>query len=66
MDILDESSISNCLRDKDIDIIIHLAALNEIDSMKDPKSALEVNTKGTYILLDLIYKTEIKNLRKIF
>ena len=62
MDILDESSISNCLRDKDIDIIIHLAALNEIDSMKDPKSALEVNTKGTYRLLDLACNAGIKTL----
>lgn len=61
MDILDESSISNCLRDRDINIIIHLAALNEIDSMKDPKLALEVNTKGTYRLLDLAYKKGIKN-----
>jgi len=61
MDILDESSIANCLRDRDINIIIHLAALNEIDSMKDPKLALEVNTKGTYRLLDLAYKTGIKN-----
>jgi len=61
MNILDESSISNCLKGKDIDIIIHLAALNEIDSMKDPKLALEVNTKGTYRLLDLANKTGIKN-----
>jgi UDP-glucose 4-epimerase len=61
MDILDESSISNCLRDREINIIIHLAALNEIDSMKDPKLALEVNTKGTYRLLGLANKTGIKN-----
>jgi len=61
MDILDELSISNCLKGKDIDIIIHLAALNEIDSMKDPKLALEVNTKGTYRLLNLAYKNGIKN-----
>ena len=61
MDVLNESSISNCLRDRDIDIIIHLAALNEIDSMKDPKLALEVNTKGTYRILDLAYKTGINN-----
>lgn len=61
MDILDESSIANCLRDKDINIIIHLAALNEIDSIKDPKLALEVNTKGTYRLLNLAYKKGIKN-----
>ena len=61
MDILDESSITNCLKGKDIDIIIHLAALNEVDSMKDPKLALEVNTKGTYRLLNLSHKTGIKN-----
>ena len=61
MNLLDESSISNCLRDRDINIIIHLAALNEIDSRKDPKLALEINTKGTYRLLDLAYKTGIKN-----
>jgi len=61
MNILDESSISNCLRDRDINIIIHLAALNEIDSMKNPEMALEVNTKGTYRLLDLAYKKGIKN-----
>ncbi len=61
MDVLDESSIANCLKGKEIDIIIHLAALNEIDSMKDPKSALEVNTKGTHGLLDLAHKMGIKN-----
>jgi len=61
MNILDESSISNCLRDRDINIIIHLAALNEIDSMKDPELAWEVNTKGTYKLLDLANKKGIKN-----
>lgn len=53
MNILDEDSIANCLKDKDIDVIIHLAALNEIESMKDPELALEVNTKGTYKLLKL-------------
>jgi UDP-glucose 4-epimerase len=61
MNILEESSIANCINRKDVDIIIHLAALNEIDSMKDPKLALEVNTKGTYKLLDLAHKTGIKN-----
>ncbi len=60
MDILDEFSIVNCLKEKNIDIIIHLVALNENDSMKDSKLALEVNTKRTYRLLDLAHKTEIK------
>ncbi len=53
MNLLDENSIDNCLSNKDIDVIIHLAALNEIDSMKDPALALEVNTQGTYKLLSV-------------
>lgn len=53
MDINDEKSIENTLKSINVDIIIHLAALNEIDSMKDPKLALEVNTYGTYKLLNL-------------
>jgi UDP-glucose 4-epimerase len=53
MDITDAASIDDCLRDRDIDIIIHLAALNEIESAKDPELALEINTKGTYRLLNL-------------
>lgn len=61
MDVLDESSIANCMKNKDIDIIIHLAALNEIDSMKNPDLALEVNTKGTYRLL---YLANINNINK--
>jgi UDP-glucose 4-epimerase len=61
MDVLDESSIANCIKNKDIDVIIHLAALNEIDSMKDPDLALEVNTRGTYRLL---YLANINNINK--
>lgn len=61
MDLLDEDSIANCLTHRDIDIIIHLSALNEIESMKDPALALEVNTKGTYRLLKL---ADINNIKK--
>lgn len=53
MNLLDEDSIANCLKNKSIDVIIHLAALNEIESVKDPELALEINTKGTYRLLNL-------------
>lgn len=60
MNLLDESSILNCLKDKNIDVIIHLAALNEIESMKDPELALEVNTKGTYRLLRISNVNNIK------
>lgn len=51
MDVLNEDSMDHCLKNKNIDVIIHLAAMNEIDSIKDPESALNVNTLGTYKLL---------------
>ena len=59
MNLLDEDSISDCLKDKDIDVIIHLAALNEIDSMKEPGLALEVNSQGTYKLLSIANEKKI-------
>jgi UDP-glucose 4-epimerase len=59
MNLLDEDSIANCLENRDIDVIIHLAALNEIDSMKDPALALEVNTQGTYKLLNIANRKKI-------
>lgn len=61
MDLLDENSITNCLIHRGIDIVIHLSALNEIESMKDPELAFEVNTKGTYRLLKL---ADINNIKK--
>ena len=59
MDLLDEDSITNCLKNRDIDVIIHLAALNEIDSMKNPALALKVNTQGTYQLLSIANEKKI-------
>lgn len=59
MDVIDDDSIANCLKNKHIDVVIHLAALNEIDSMKDPESALEVNTQGTYKLLSIASRKKI-------
>ena len=34
-----------------VETVIHLAAVNEIESQRDPNLALEVNGKGTYLLL---------------
>jgi len=59
MNFLDEDSIADCFEDKGIDVIIHLAALNEIDSIKDPALALEVNTQGTYKLLNIASRKKI-------
>lgn len=59
-DVLDISSlISAC---EDVDTVIHLAALNEIDSAKDPLAALRVNGEGT---LNLINAATTNNVKKI-
>jgi len=52
MDVLDPAAIAACLDGKKIDVIIHLAALNDVQSAKDPEAALEVNVRGTYRLLE--------------
>ena len=49
-DVLDDSSLQEACRD--IDAIIHLAALNEIESGKYPLNALKVNGEGTLRLLN--------------
>lgn len=60
MDIVDEESISRCLDDSKPDIIIHLAALNQIDSMRNPELALKINTKGTQKLLKYAYQKQVE------
>lgn len=49
LDILNDEDIKNSC--KDIDIIVHFAALNEIDSLNDPGRALLVNGLGTQKLV---------------
>jgi UDP-glucose 4-epimerase len=49
LDLKDDKSIKNAC--KNIDTIIHLAALNEIDSLKNPEEAIIINTLGTFKLL---------------
>ena len=51
MDLLDDRSIAGCFEACDFDAVVHLAAVNEIDSMKDPELAIDVNTKGAFDLL---------------
>ena len=48
-DLRDQQSLVNAV--SGIDVVIHLAALNEIDSQNNPDLALEVNGRGTYQLL---------------
>ncbi|MDW7776922.1 MAG: NAD(P)-dependent oxidoreductase [Methanosarcinales archaeon] len=59
-DLLDISSLE--LACEDVDTVIHLAALNEIDSAKDPLAALRVNGEGT---LNLINAAILNNVKKI-
>jgi UDP-glucose 4-epimerase len=49
LDILNDDEIKNAC--KNIDIIIHFAALNEIDSANDPERALLINGLGTLKLV---------------
>ncbi|MEW6614427.1 MAG: SDR family oxidoreductase [Thermodesulfobacteriota bacterium] len=58
MDVLEKESIDKCL--DGVEVVIHLAALNEIDSLKDPQSAWEINVKGTFNLLELSRTKGIK------
>ena len=62
MNVMDADSIVDCLKDRGIDVIIHLVAINEIESLKDLESALDVNTKGTYRLLNI---ANIYNISKV-
>jgi len=59
-DLMDISSLETAC--EDVDIVIHLAALNEIDSAKDPLAALRVNGEGT---LNLINAAIMNNVKKI-
>ena len=49
LDVLNEAEVKNAC--KDVDTVIHLAALNEIESLKDPGKALLVNGLGTQKLV---------------
>lgn len=60
LDLLDKDSLEKCFENIDPDIIIHLAALNEIESMQSPDLALEVNTMGTYHLLAQAVSKKVK------
>jgi UDP-glucose 4-epimerase len=51
IDLFDIESIEKAV--EDVFAVIHLSALNEIDSLKDPKEAILINTIGTYNLLNV-------------
>jgi len=56
----DEHSVNHCLKSKNFDLIIHLAAINEIESFSDPQRAVSINTLGTYRLLRTAFENNIQ------
>lgn len=58
MDLLNDDSISTAL--KGIDVIVHLAALNEIESVINPERALVINGLGTFKLLKFALSEGVK------
>ena len=60
LELLDEQSIQKCISDSKPDCIIHLAAVNEIDSKLNPELAEEVNYRGTEKLLQIAHVNKVK------
>lgn len=59
-DVLDITSLKSAC--KDVDVVIHLAALNEIDSGKNPLQALRVNGEGTLNLINAAIEKKVKRI----
>ena len=60
LNVLDLASIEKAIPN-DIQAVIHLAALNELDSFNDIKFAWETNTLGTQNLLSIANQRQIQN-----
>lgn len=58
MDLFNDESLQHACHGTDC--IVHLAALNEIDSAQDPVQALKINAQGTLRLLQAAKKTGVK------
>jgi UDP-glucose 4-epimerase len=59
-DVLDSSSLHTAL--EGVEIVIHLAAVNENDCIRDPDLALEVNGRGTYLLLQACQEQNVNRM----
>jgi UDP-glucose 4-epimerase len=59
-DVLDISSLKAAC--KEVEVVIHLAALNEIDSAKNPLQALRVNGEGTLNLVNAAISNRVKRI----
>lgn len=58
MDLLDPGSVAKAL--VDVQTVIHLAGLNEADSRANPLLAIDVNTKGTYHLMQCAARAGVR------
>jgi UDP-glucose 4-epimerase len=59
-DVLDITSLKKAC--ENVDTVLHLAALNEIDSGKNPLAALKVNGEGTLNLINAAIANKVKRL----
>jgi UDP-glucose 4-epimerase len=57
-DISDYASVENCCRS--IDVVVHTAALNEVDCKTKEREALLINGWGTKNLLEDAYRNKVK------
>lgn len=59
-DVLDSPSLNAAL--EDVGTVVHLAAIDENDCIRDPDLALEVNGRGTYLLLQACQEQNVKRI----
>src|SRR3989338_2624846 len=58
MDLVNDDDIERACQD--IDVILHLAALHEVDCAKDAKHAVRVNERGTFKVLESAKHCNVK------
>ncbi|PGH15146.1 dTDP-glucose 4,6-dehydratase [Polytolypa hystricis UAMH7299] len=60
-DITDRQAVVQCMREYDIDTVLHFAALSHVDaSFRTPLEFTETNVKGTQIMLEAAVKSGVK------
>lgn len=60
LDVLSKEDLDSACRAADF--VIHLASLNEVDSLENPQQALLVNTQGTLKLIEAAERAGVKRL----
>lgn len=60
LDVLEKASLAAAFGSGKIDAVVHLAAVNDLVCARDPELALDVNTKGTYNVLEAAAAAGVK------